>query len=180
MTRAVGASVLILFAAFARCPDGIAASGRAAAPRERVVKALNAIFPEVEFRGASLSEVVSFLSEKGGVNIIVDPSVYAQAVSPPPTAATEEGRTGGVERPRTAAPAEPGGITLHLKNVPLKVVLKYVLRYKNLRYIVEDYAIVILPMQGAVPEEMVTQVFRLRTASSQRPRPVAQQGGGPF
>jgi len=55
-------------------------------------------------------------------------------------------------------------ITIKLTNVPLKEVLKYVLRYKSLKYKVEDYAILIIPINYVLPEELVTEIFRLSTS----------------
>ncbi len=108
---------------------------------------LNILFPEIKFDNVTLREAVGFLSQAAGVNIVIDPSVYASTPPPAPP----------------SPPPDEMRITLHLKNVPLGVVLKYILRYKNLRYIVDDYAIVIVPMGRAMPEELVTKVFRLRT-----------------
>jgi type II secretory pathway component GspD/PulD (secretin)/tetratricopeptide (TPR) repeat protein len=62
------------------------------------------------------------------------------------------------------APPQQSTITLHLTDVPLKDVLKYVLRFKNLKYVVEDYAILIIPIDYVLPEEMVTEIFRLSTS----------------
>ncbi len=58
---------------------------------------------------------------------------------------------------------ETAKITLTLKNAPLKYILRSVLRYKNLRYLVEDYAILIIPIGYAMPEELQTEIFRLST-----------------
>ena len=55
-------------------------------------------------------------------------------------------------------------ITIRLTNVPLKEVLKYVLRYKSLKYVVEDYAILIIPINYELPEDLVTEIFRLSTS----------------
>lgn len=60
-------------------------------------------------------------------------------------------------------PVTDTGITLRLKNVPLKDVLKYVLKWKNLKYVVEDYAILIAPIDYVPPESMETEIFRLST-----------------
>ncbi|NQT81503.1 hypothetical protein HQ563_00650 [bacterium] len=60
-------------------------------------------------------------------------------------------------------PIEESGIKLNLKNVPLKEVLKYVLKWKNLKYVVEDYAILIAPVDYVPPESLETEIFRLAT-----------------
>ncbi len=197
LRRAIHAQFLVLFAiAFGGQEPAIASSASTEAPRQRIVKALNAMLPEVNFKEADLADIVSFLSKEADVNIVINPVVYAQAAapstlrsprapekeSPPPTAKPgvpeEKPEAIGVERePRFA---KTGGITLHLKNVPLRVVLKYVLKYKNLRYIVEDYAIVILPIGWTAPEQLSTKVFRLRTGSFEGLRQFREQAGGPI
>jgi len=124
------------------------------------LRRLNAFFPEIKFDNVTLREAVGFLSRASGVNIVIDPSVYASTAPPAPPSLP----AAASPRPSPSPPApDEMRITLHLKNVPLGVVLKYILRYKNLRYIVDDYAIVIVPMGRAMPEELVTKVFRLRT-----------------
>ena len=123
----------------------------------------NTVVPEINFDNVTLREAMGFLSQAARVNIVIDPSVYASALAPTATPATSPP---AATAPRPSAPPitpDETRITLHLKNVPLGVVLKYILRYKNLRYILDDYAIVIVPMGRAMPEELVTKVFRLRT-----------------
>lgn len=60
-------------------------------------------------------------------------------------------------------PMQETGIKISLTNVPLSEVLKYVLRYKNLKYVVEDFAIVIVPVDWVPPEALETEIFRLAT-----------------
>lgn len=165
-------------------------------PRQRLRWALGAILPEVNFNEAELPEVLAFLSKEAEVNIVISPLAYVRVAAPftsdSPAAAAEKApflrapEGASQQKPREIAaegsPPSPGarGITLHLKNVPLKVVLKYVLSYKNLRYIVEDYAIVIVPMGWVKPEALTTQVFRLRTGSFEGLRAMRQAAGQPF
>ncbi len=61
------------------------------------------------------------------------------------------------------SPTQETGIRISLTNVPLGEVLKYVLRYKNLKYIIEDFAIVIVPVDWVPPEALETEIFRLAT-----------------
>jgi hypothetical protein len=156
------------------------ASGRhvISAPKTR----LKLILPEVTFDKATLEQAVSFLSQKADVNIVIDPSVYVAAAPSltrlPPAQQQNQRPLTNLSPPEksTADKPEPASdnsmlITLHLKNVPLEVVLKYILRYKNLRYVVEDYAIVILPIGKTLPEDLKTEIFRLRTASPDGIRP---------
>lgn len=168
---------------------------RAKAPRSHMLRRLELIIPEVNFKEAKLEDIVNFLSEKADVNIVINPAVYASAVLPraissvppageesTPHAAPAAALESDQDRPtaRRQPPAETRGITIHLKNVPLKVVLKYVLTYENLRYIVEDYAIVIVPVDWVPHEELSTEVFRLRTGGFESPKPARQHAGTPF
>jgi hypothetical protein len=177
MTRAIRLQLLILLVlAFPR--GGAAAAGTMFTHRHR----MKTILPEVKFDKATLEQATRFLSEKARVNIVIDPAVYASTApaqtpgtlkQPPaaPSPAPAERKTGATSGRRSASD-DPTLITLHLKNVPLEVVLKYVLRYKNLRYIVEDYAIVIVPIGRVLPEELQTEVFRLRTGSFDAATPI--------
>ena len=102
--------------------------------REEILKKLNTLIPKVEFEDASLKDLVDFFTRECGVNIVIDPAVF----QPPSTGAAKE-----------------SGITVTLRNVPLKEALKYVLRYKNLEYLVEDLAVVIVPVGWRAPEDGV-------------------------
>jgi len=180
---AIAAQLVTLFTLALSWGEGTAVSpAKAKAPRQPVVEALNAILPEASFEKATLAQVVDFLSRKADVNIIIDPVVYASAAAPPAAAVQESSsplpaaapQQQPVHTPARGTPRPPQGtpITLRLKNVPLKVVLKYVLRYNNLRYTVEDYAIVIIPIGWTPPEALRTEVFRLKTGSSEPLRPI--------
>ncbi len=188
--------------------------------RREILRKLDMIIPEVDFKDAELREVINFLAREADVNIVIDPVVFL-ALGITPTGPGEEGPfeedTGfpgegpfeipGGEEPGVgefapqgsmippgggAGPAPGGGfgpgpggfgpdiggvppvggyalpqsttITIQLTNVPLKYVLKYVLRYKNLKYVVEDYAILIIPIDYVLPEELETEIFRLSTS----------------
>lgn len=72
------------------------------------------------------------------------------------------------------------GIKLHLKNVPLKEVLKYVLQWQRLKYVVENYAILIVPRDYVAPESLETHIFRLATTGIgiiERPELTIRPGG---
>jgi hypothetical protein len=183
--------------------DGLAAgslSGHAPPPaarttsdeRLRTATALHRVFPVVRFEEAEFEEVISFLSREADINIVIDPAVYASAGArlDSPAARTEAPVSDSTshpapklaDAPSTDAPpaSGPGRITIRLKNVPLKDVLKYVLRFKNLRYIVDEYAIVIVPVGWVPREQLITKVFRLRTGGFQSPAFMRQQPTQPF
>lgn len=137
---------------------------------------------EVCFENAPLKDVVEFLAREADINIVFDASAMALLASDQPAeeeaaealaeaqAGPEEAEPGFEGAEADLPPAEPPGpvrrdlVTIHLKDVPLKDVLKYVLRFKGLKYIVEDYAIVIVPVDWVDRGELVTEVFHLTTS----------------
>jgi hypothetical protein len=103
------------------------------------------IFPSVEFRGASLDEAVEFLRiksrdydslerdpSKKGVNLIIKPGAA----------------------PSTAT------ISLDLKDVPMSEALRYITELGGMKYKVEPYAVVVLPVSD-VATEMYTRTFKV-------------------
>jgi hypothetical protein len=147
---------------------------------DKLREKLEARILEVKFERASVEEVLRFLSREGDINIVFDASALATLGSGQPAGqegaeAVDEAEAGGEEAEpgfveADSAPAERPRlarrdlVTLHLKNVPLKEVLKYVLRFKALKYIVEDYAIVIVPTDWVDRSDMITEVFYLTTS----------------
>jgi len=122
----------------------------------------------------------------GGVTPTPGPTITPTIPGPGPTYTPGETFVPGVTTPGVTAPGvtAPGlgpgitetttmgtwvppvaetGIRLSLKNVPLKTVLKYVLQWQNLKYVVEDWAILIAPIDYVPPESLETEIFRLST-----------------
>jgi hypothetical protein len=151
-------------------------------PSVLVSEKLGTHIPTVEFEKAPLKEVVDFLAREADVNIVFDASAL-QLLGPggpeptgtvqlaqegPARIQPEEGELPSLAPPEVALPpSEPRRdlITIHLRDVPLREVLKYVLRFKGLKYIVEDYAILIVPLDWA-EGEMETDIFRLTTGDT--------------
>ena len=145
--------------------------GSEALHQQKILEKLNTIIiPEVNYREAVVSDVITFLSdesrrldpEKNGVNIVLGAGVTAPAApgaptAPPPApgasavAPTESGAG-------TAGEIEGRKITLSLRNVPLIDALKYVTQLADLKYRIQSSAVIILP--SSAPEgEMVTRVY---------------------
>ncbi len=146
------------------------------------------IIPSIEFRQANIVDVINFLRDaseaadptgQGGVNIILKLDVAgtgtmeaAPAAAPAdPFAAqpTPAGDATGIpaapapmEAP--AAPAELGGaatvplITLNLRRVTLLDAIRYVTEVANLKYRIEENAVIITP-RGAVEGTIVTRLY---------------------
>jgi tetratricopeptide (TPR) repeat protein len=167
---------------------------------DRIREKLELRIPEVRFQDADVKEVVEYLAKEAQVNIVFDiaalnllepaaqtapgavPDTEPGGFGPEPGAADLEPGAAGLEpgafAPSTSAAPPTNRITIHLKNVPLKEVLRYVLRYKNLRYIVEDYAILIVPVDWQPPEPMVTEIFHMTTSGVGAARAINEMTGG--
>ena len=143
--------------------------GREAARQADILKKLNEIIiPEINYREAVVSDVITFLSEesrrldpeKVGVNIVLSsgggaPPILAGAAAP--AGRRREGFVGAPAPVAAAAPAAAAGdiaaiagrqITLSLRNVPLIEALKYVTTLANLKYRIEPSAVIILPLDA--------------------------------
>lgn len=103
------------------------------------------IFPQVQFAGASVEEAVEFLRIKSrdydtmerdpakkGVNLIIKPGVA----------------------PSTAQ------ISLDLKDVPMSEALKYITELGQMKYKIEAYAVVVVPLSES-NTELYTRSFRV-------------------
>jgi general secretion pathway protein D len=150
---------------------------RDALRQQSILKKLNEIIiPEVNYREAVVSDVITFLSEesrtldpeKMGVNIVLSSGIGVPTLKPTtPAAPTAPPTTTGAEATPTtpvgAATAETGEsfgqkVTLSLRNVPLIDALKYVTTLAGLKYRIEPSAVIVLPLDA--PEgEMVTRSY---------------------
>ena len=121
-------------------------------------------FPEINFREASLVDVVTYLSEQSrkldepkheGVNIVLGPGVSGGVETAPAPAA-------GADAAAAATPAAGGtggrSITLQLHNIPMLDALKLIVPLAGLKYRVDSYAVVLLPTD-APDEEMTTESY---------------------
>ncbi len=114
--------------------------------RQTILDKLETIIPEVKFEKATLKRIADFVSREYGVEVVIDPTVF-----------TSSG-TGRV--------MPPSGIDIAVKNVPLKDMLGYALKPLNLKYAVEDHAILIAPVDYLDPESLETEIFRLAAGNA--------------
>jgi general secretion pathway protein D len=125
------------------------------------------IFPQLEFRNASIADVVVFLSDQSrkldpksnGVNIVLGPGVSGGEPSAP-TAQTAEGGAAPAALLPTAGGEGARAITLSLRDVPMIEALKYITRLGNLKYLIEPSAVLIVSTNEA-PGQMITRTFQL-------------------
>jgi general secretion pathway protein D len=155
----------------------IRAEGRDTRPNTVLInKKLNGIIlPRVEFREATVREAVEFLVQKSkqldpegaGVNIVlkIDDQGGGIPAAPAPAAPTGIPGLPGVD-PGAAAPLAVGGggsntrITLALNNVPLIEVIKYITNLANLKYKIEPFSVLILPI-GSSSEDMFIREWKV-------------------
>lgn len=103
------------------------------------------VFPVVQFSGASIEEAVEFLriksreydtiekdSTKRGVNLIIRPGTLSSSAT----------------------------ISLDLKDVPMSEALRYVTELGGMKYKVEPFAVVVVPISD-VSTEMYTRTFKV-------------------
>jgi general secretion pathway protein D len=141
---------------------------RDAARQAAITEKLNKIIiPEINYREAVVSDVITFLSEesrrldpdKAGVNIVLSGGISAPPPAPTPT--TPPTAAGGTEpQPTTPSGGELEGrkITLSLREVPLIDALKYVTTLAELKYRIESSAVIVLPT-NAPSGEMITRSY---------------------
>jgi len=122
---------------------------------ERINRKLDRIIiPKLEFRGATLREAIEFLKKKSA-ELDVDSPVGERGVNF--VLKLEGGNAGGT--PSLFSPAD-AQITITLTNVPLREALKGVTSLANLKFKVEAYAVVIVPLTEST-DVMVTKEWAI-------------------
>jgi len=139
--------------------------------RKKLEEQSQQIIPDINFNNAELSDVIKYLSKVSGINIIIDESVFQALAAPAPLPeepAVPQGQLspegqheGAMEEPSAAEAEASDRITIALKDVPLIEALKYILRAKGLRYMIEDYAIIVVSADYVPPEDMETRYYHL-------------------
>jgi len=152
------------------------------------------IIPRLELREATLREAIDFLVKKSAelsptherINIVL--KIDSPAGSQPPEPALSPVVVPGLEPVRPMAPSSnpvaagspaDARITVSLSNVSLGEALKYITSLANVKYKVEDYAIVIVPL--TVPTEtLLNREWKVPPGmfASRGNSPAAQNDGG--
>lgn len=148
--------------------------GSEALRQQKITEKLNKIIiPEINYREAVVSDVITFLSEesrrldpeKVGVNIVLSGGIASPSPTPAPTTAPAPTPAPGTEAGASSGLGAGGGespegrkITLSLRDVPLIDALKYVTTLAGLKYRVESSAVIVLP-SGAPEGDMVTRSY---------------------
>ena len=172
--------------------------GKTSGNTQPITEKLNKlIFPDINFHEASISDVITFLSEESrrldkadggkGINIVLGAGV-ASASTPAAAPAAPVAPSTDIAPATPAAPVSSGGIrpvTLSLKNVPMIEALKYVTSLANLKYRIEPNAIVIVPIDSP-DQAMVLRTYSVSpgafqhtmTAPAESTAPTDIGGGG--
>ena len=151
---------------------------------QSIIQKLNSIkFPQINFREASLVDVITHLSEQSrkldptgeGVNFVFGPGVEATTAAP----AAAEG--GAAPAPAATGNTASRSISLNVNNIPMIDALKYITKAAGLKYRVESSAVVLLP-PDAPTEEMITKTYAVSpgvfTKYAGAPAADAAGGGG--
>lgn len=99
------------------------------------------IVPRVTFEGAQIDEVAAFLRQQ--------------------VALLEPGRTPINFIPRIAADTPKSDVSLSLENVPMYDVVKYAAQVANLKFRVEEYAVLFLPLTET-GDQLISREYRLQ------------------
>ncbi|MDP3981850.1 MAG: tetratricopeptide repeat protein [Chlamydiota bacterium] len=136
--------------------------------RKKLLEKAEQVIPTINFNNAKLADVVRYLSQVSDINIVIDESVLSalsvtmeSEQAEETTLAPEGSEEPVVQAMRPSIKTAGDRITISLKDVPLVEALKYILRAKGLRYLIEDYAIIIVSMDYVPPEDMVTRYYHL-------------------
>ncbi len=141
--------------------------GREVARQAEILKKLNGIvIPEINYRDAVVSDVITFLSEesrrldpeKVGVNIVLSSGLTAPTPSGVPAPSAAPPAEGQPPAPTATEAVEGRKVTLSLRSVPLIDALKYVTTLAGLKYRIESTAVIVLPLD-APSGDMITRSY---------------------
>lgn len=135
------------------------------------------ILPRVDFRESTVREAIEFLVQKSkqldpegaGVNIVLKLDDQGGGGGGAPAPAAPPPGIPGLPADPAAAPAPMLGgggggsntrITLSLSNVPLIEVIKYITNLANLKYKIEPFSVLILPI-GSSSEDMYIREWKV-------------------
>lgn len=133
-------------------------------PQQKMIEEkANQVIPEINFTDAHIRDVLKYLSDISGINIVVDEDIFPKASQAEVVPGEVEI---GKEEKTVAIAAEQRGIvsdriTISLVNIPLIEALKYILSAKGLKYRIDEYAIVVSTPERLASVEMETRYYNL-------------------
>lgn len=123
------------------------------------------IIPEINFIDAHIRDVLKYLSDMSGINIVIDEDIFPKISMPESIPGKIELRETGEAETVFLDEREKGiisdRITISLINIPLIEALKYILSAKGLKYRVDEYAIVVSTPERLASVEMETRYYNL-------------------
>ncbi len=153
----------------------------------RIQEKLNTIkIPEINFREAAITDVVTFLSDESrkldpegkGVNIVLGQGVLDSTGGAAPAPAPVPGGEGLPPMPLPSGAADGKRVTVSLRDIPLVEALKYVTSLVNLKYRIDSNAVLILPID-APTGDMITRSYPVNPGAIETVLAQPGESGGP-
>lgn len=156
--------------------------------RAELVNKLNTIvIPELNFRDANIVDVVDFLVNtsievdpsptRKGVNILLQRRQTGASSAPPPPMQDDAFL---FDSPAPSAPAGTSDIptiTMSLRNMLLIDAIRYITDFSQLKYRIEDHAVIIYPADMAVGR-IITRVYTVQPSITEVIFGAGDSGGG--
>jgi len=134
-------------------------------------KKVKQIIPEINFTDAHIRDILKYLSDISGINIIIDEDLFPKEILEKMPEKIEVGRVkkeGSSSKViKTSQPILPisDRITISLTNIPLIDALKYILSAKGLAYRIDEYAVVVSTPERIAKVKMETRYYHLSTGT---------------
>ena len=126
-------------------PDDIGGGSQAAAIQEKLVRTM---IPSIEFEGARLADVITFLTQKSQEMDVSEPDPIKKGLNI-------------VIDPGTGPSVNDQTVDIKLSNVPLGEVLRYVASRVGLKVRVDAFAVSLVPMSDMGDLALITQRYKV-------------------
>ena len=121
------------------------------------------VIPEINFTDAHIRDVIKYLSDVSGINIVIDEDIFPKIEKAESVKnkidVDGNGEESVSEEPEMGVVSDR--ITISLINIPLIEALKYILSAKGLKYRIDEYAIVVSTPEKLSSVEMETRYYHL-------------------
>lgn len=121
------------------------------------------IIPEINFTDAHIRDVLKYLSDISGINIVIDEDLFPNMswTESVPDEVEVDSLNNNLTEFYGSQGALSSRITISLMNIPLIEALKYILSVKGLKFRIDEYAIVVSTPERLSAVEMETRYYHL-------------------